>query len=204
MVPIRPRRRTVAHLPRPDGRSSTSTKPGPAHPPTRTCKAPPSSKPAWDSPGSSKAARSSTTTTRSSTTTRGAAVRLKVGDGWRFARRQLQNDKDKRGQRRRRLRLRRSRPTGPPPARTTPRESPAALCGLVKGRQVIHNNDPLLSDDAAAASKLKVSDGWRFARRQTGHDEPGNVDAIYAFAGAVQLALLMPEPRRAKVRLLSA
>jgi hypothetical protein len=87
-------------------------------------------------------------------------------------------------------------------------EACMGLAELVKGRQVLHNNDPLLNDHAAAAARLKVGDGWRFARRQTGsepdHEHPGHVDAAYAFAGAVRLALLLPEPRRARVRLLSA
>jgi hypothetical protein len=86
-------------------------------------------------------------------------------------------------------------------------EACMGLAGLVKGRQVLHNDDPLLNDHAAAAAKLKVGDGWRFARRQTGtdpdSDHPGHVDAAYAFAGAVDLALKMPEPRRARVRLLA-
>jgi phage terminase large subunit-like protein len=80
-------------------------------------------------------------------------------------------------------------------------EACMGLAGLVKARQVLHNNDPLLTSHAGNATRLNVGDGWRFARRDT---ENGHVDAIYAFAGAVQLALTMPEPRRAKVRLLSA
>ena len=80
-------------------------------------------------------------------------------------------------------------------------EACMGLAELVKGREVLHNNDPLLNDHAGNATRLPVGDGWRFARRDT---ETGHVDAVYAFAGAVRLALLLPEPRRARVRLLSA
>lgn len=80
-------------------------------------------------------------------------------------------------------------------------EACMGLAGLVKGLQVLHNDDPLLNDHAGNATRLNVGDGWRFARRDV---ENGHVDAVYAFAGAVDLALKMPEPRKARVRLLSA
>jgi len=48
----------------------------------------------------------------------------------------------------------------------------------------------------AAAQKLTVVDGWRFTRRGGGH-----VDAAYATAGAVQVARMMPERKRAGVRI---
>ena len=80
------------------------------------------------------------------------------------------------------------------------------LSGLVKGRQVLHNNDPLLNAHIAAASKMKVGDGWRFVRRTTGtetEDTPQqHVDAAYAFAGAVDTALKLPEPRKASIRVI--
>jgi len=78
-------------------------------------------------------------------------------------------------------------------------EACMGLAELVKARQIFHNNDPLLNDHAGNATRLNVGDGWRFARRDT---ETGHVDAVYAFAGAVRLALLLPERRR--VRLLTA
>lgn len=69
------------------------------------------------------------------------------------------------------------------------------LADLVRGRRVIQPGDPLLDAHAAAARKLKAGDGWRFTRAGEGH-----VDAVYSFAGAVHLAQLVPEPKRARVR----
>jgi hypothetical protein len=87
-------------------------------------------------------------------------------------------------------------------------EACQGLAGLVKGRQVLHNNDPLLSAHVGAASKMKVGDGWRFVRKTTSGSEDDNarqhVDAAYAFAGAVNTALMLPEPRRARIRSISA
>ena len=94
-------------------------------------------------------------------------------------------------------------------------EACMGLASLVKGRMVLHSNDPLLNAHLGAASRMKVGDGWRFARKtksgreasaQEGEQEApkGHVDAAYAFAGAVHQALLLPEPRRAKIRLLGA
>jgi hypothetical protein len=98
-------------------------------------------------------------------------------------------------------------------------EACMGLASLVKGRMVLHSNDPLLNAHLGAASRMKVGDGWRFARKpppgktssggadgQDGdQDGPkGHVDAAYAFAGAVHQALLLPEPRRARIRLLGA
>src|SRR5262249_27288770 len=48
-------------------------------------------------------------------------------------------------------------------------EACMGLAGLVKGRGVLHNDDPLLNAHVGAASKMKVGDGWRFVRRS----EPG-------------------------------
>jgi hypothetical protein len=93
------------------------------------------------------------------------------------------------------------------------------LASLVKGRMILHPNDPLLNAHLGAASRMEVGDGWRFARKPApgkdagpapegadGEDEvpEGHVDAAYAFAGAVHEALLLPEPRRARIRVLSA
>jgi hypothetical protein len=98
-------------------------------------------------------------------------------------------------------------------------EACMGLASLVRGRSVLHNDDPLLSSHLGGASRMKVGDGWRFARKpaqgkdaaapqggQAGDQEPpkGHVDAAYAFAGAVHMALLLPEPRRARIRLLGA
>jgi hypothetical protein len=98
-------------------------------------------------------------------------------------------------------------------------EACMGLASLVKGRMVLHPNDPLLNSHLGAASRLKSGDGWRFARKAaTGKDASagtdgaedddeapkGHVDAAYAFAGAVHEALLLPEPRPARIRVLSA
>lgn len=75
---------------------------------------------------------------------------------------------------------------------------PAICQGLaeaVTARRLIHSADPLLTAQASAASRLHSGDGWRFARRGA-----GNVDAVYAAAGAVHLARTMPV-RRAVVLL---
>ena len=87
-------------------------------------------------------------------------------------------------------------------------EACMGLAGLVRGRMVLHNDDPLLNTHISAASRLNVGDGWRFVRRAapgTAPDEAArqHVDAAYAFAGAAQLALTMPEPRRARLRILA-
>lgn len=85
-------------------------------------------------------------------------------------------------------------------------EACMGLAGLVKGRQVLHNNDPLLTAHISAASKLKVGDGWRFVRRTTGTETEGtpqqHVDAAYAFAGAVDTALKLPVPQKPGIRLI--
>ena len=71
------------------------------------------------------------------------------------------------------------------------------LASLTRGRRVIHPGDPLLDAHIRGASKLASSDGWRFTRKDAGH-----VDAAYAAAGALSAALTMPDPRRARIRML--
>jgi hypothetical protein len=73
------------------------------------------------------------------------------------------------------------------------------LADLVRAGRVVHPGDPLLDAHIRAASKLYTGDGWRFTRKGEGH-----VDAAYAAAGAVRAALTMPEPRRSRIRVLSA
>ena len=70
------------------------------------------------------------------------------------------------------------------------------LADLVRARRVIHPGDPLLNAHVKAAAKLKAGDGWRFGRAG------GHVDAAYAAAGAIAAALAMPEPKRARLRML--
>jgi hypothetical protein len=73
------------------------------------------------------------------------------------------------------------------------------LADLVKALRVVHPADPLLDAHIRGANKLNSGDGWRFTRRGEGH-----VDAAYAAAGAVNLALTMPPVKRARVRMISA
>lgn len=76
-------------------------------------------------------------------------------------------------------------------------EACQGLADLAAGRRVVHNADPLLDAHIAGAQKLAAGDGWRFTRRGEGH-----VDAAYAAAGAVYVALTMPQPQRARIRML--
>jgi hypothetical protein len=71
------------------------------------------------------------------------------------------------------------------------------MADLVRARQVIHPGDPLLDAHVRGASKLHTGDGWRFMRKDAGH-----VDAAYAAAGAISVALAMPAPKRARIRML--
>jgi hypothetical protein len=66
-------------------------------------------------------------------------------------------------------------------------EACQGLADLTKARKIIHPADPLLDAHIKAAKKHPASDGWRFTRRDAGH-----VDAAYAAAGAVQVALTRP------------
>jgi len=58
---------------------------------------------------------------------------------------------------------------------------------LIRTQRMLHPGDALLDAQAAAAVRLPTGDGWRFSRRDGGH-----VDAVYAAAGAVHLALANP------------
>lgn len=78
-------------------------------------------------------------------------------------------------------------------------ETCMGLADLTKGARIVHPGDPLLDAHAHAASKLHTGDGWRFTRKGEGH-----VDAAYAAAGAVRIALTMPEPKRPSMRMLVA
>lgn len=73
------------------------------------------------------------------------------------------------------------------------RSDVAAACmafrSLVNARQIAHSGDPLLDAHVAAAERVERGDTWVFARRGRGH-----VDAVYAAAGAVQLARTLPPP----------
>jgi hypothetical protein len=68
---------------------------------------------------------------------------------------------------------------------------------LVSARRVTHPGDDLLDAQLAHAGKQHSADGWRFSRNGDVH-----CDAAYAAAGAVSAALALPEPKRARIRLL--
>lgn len=74
------------------------------------------------------------------------------------------------------------------------------LGDLAKAARVVHPADPLLDAHAGAASKLRTGDGWRFTRKGGG----GHVDAAYAAGGAARIALTMPKPKRARLRMIVA
>ena len=69
----------------------------------------------------------------------------------------------------------------------------AAVCmgfaSEVSSLQVAHSADPLLDAHVGSAERLQQGDSWRFTRKGQ-----GNVDALYAAAGAVHLARSLPEP----------
>lgn len=73
------------------------------------------------------------------------------------------------------------------------------LAGLARGRRIVHPADPLLDAHIRGAAKLNTGDGWRFTRKGDGH-----VDAAYAAAGAINAALTMPQPQRARIRFLGS
>jgi hypothetical protein len=73
------------------------------------------------------------------------------------------------------------------------------LADLTRALRVVHPADPLLDAHVRAASKLSSGDGWRFTRKHEGH-----VDAAYAAAGAVKLALTIPAVKRARIRMIVA
>jgi phage terminase large subunit-like protein len=70
---------------------------------------------------------------------------------------------------------------------------------LVKARRIAHKDDPLLNAHVKGADKHISGDGYRFTRKKG----DGHVDAAYAAAGAAKLALQLPPPRRARIRMIS-
>jgi hypothetical protein len=76
------------------------------------------------------------------------------------------------------------------------------LADLTRGRRIVHADQDLLNAHVQYASKLPSGDGWRFTRKGGEHTaQLGHVDAAYAAAGAVGIALTMPAPRRASIRI---
>lgn len=76
------------------------------------------------------------------------------------------------------------------------------LAGLARARGLVQPEDPLLDAQIAMAARLPSGDGWRFTRKN-GNGEEGHVDAAYAAAGAVNIAQVMPPPKRVSVRMLA-
>lgn len=66
-------------------------------------------------------------------------------------------------------------------------EACQSFADLIAARRILHNGDPLQDNHIAGAAKLHQGDGWRIARNGYGH-----VDAAYAAAGAVHVALTLP------------
>lgn len=71
------------------------------------------------------------------------------------------------------------------------------LADLVRARRILHAGEDILDAQVRGATRISSADGWRFGRKGDGH-----VDAVYAAAGAVSAALAMPEPKRARIRIL--
>jgi hypothetical protein len=73
-----------------------------------------------------------------------------------------------------------------------------ALAKEVDARTLVHSGQAMLDAQIGGAEKLPRGDAWVFTRRRPGKkdDEPkevaGNVDAVYAIAGAAHLARTLP------------
>lgn len=70
-------------------------------------------------------------------------------------------------------------------------EVTAVCMGLrkeVTARTLVHSGQGMLDDQVAGAERQRRGDGWVFTRRG------GNVDAVYAAAGAAYLARTLPAP----------
>lgn len=79
-------------------------------------------------------------------------------------------------------------------------EACMTFADLVAARRIRHNGDPLLLSHLAQASRMPVSDGWRFARRGA----VGHVDAAYAASAAVMAASEMPAIKRGRTFVVGA
>lgn len=66
------------------------------------------------------------------------------------------------------------------------RDAPAVCMGFaeaIRGRTILHSDQPLLNDHVIGVQRLTTGDRWVFSRKGAGH-----ADAAYAAAGAVHLA----------------
>jgi len=69
------------------------------------------------------------------------------------------------------------------------------IASLAAGRRLVHSGDPLLDENVKAAEKARRGDAWVFSRQGD-----GDVDALYAAAGAAFLAqTVMPGPGRMRM-----
>lgn len=76
-------------------------------------------------------------------------------------------------------------------------ELTATCMGLAKevvARTLVHSGQAMLDAQVAKAEKLKQGGGWVFTR------QAGQVDAVYAVAGAAHLARTLPKPRKVSRR----
>lgn len=68
---------------------------------------------------------------------------------------------------------------------------------LVNSRSIQQAGDELIGEHVLSAEKLWQGDLWRFGRKLIGGQPAGHVDAAYAAAGVVSLALALPPSRGA-------
>jgi hypothetical protein len=76
-------------------------------------------------------------------------------------------------------------------------EVPAVCMGLaqeVKDGTLVHPNDPLINAQVEDAQRHDIGDAWVFGRR----DSAGPINVVYAVAGAVHEARMLPEAPRGR------
>jgi len=71
------------------------------------------------------------------------------------------------------------------------------LASLITARRIVHGGEEILDAHIGGASRLATADGWRFGRKG---EAP--CDAAYSAAGAISCALALPEPKRARIRII--
>lgn len=78
-------------------------------------------------------------------------------------------------------------------------EACQGLADLVSARKIVHGAEALLDAHVSGAQKLPSGDGWRFTRR----GGVGHVDAAYAAAGAIYVALTQEPAKKSRVRFMA-
>lgn len=73
------------------------------------------------------------------------------------------------------------------------------FAALVRAHGLVHADQELLNAHIRGASKLRSGDGWRFTRKGEGH-----CDGAYTAAGVVSVLAVMPEVKRARIRMIVA